>query len=276
MTNDEPPPDFPNGFTRIDNEIFDTLLSFPFTKRQFKIAMAVARKTYGWNKKSDNVSLSQLSNVTGIDPAHCSKAVNELSKMHVLLKRQGKYSHELEINGNYDQWEKLPKQQRVAKTALREGQNGNVAIAKTANTKDNPKRQLQKTVSQTEFDLLLFNRFWNMYPRKVKKKKSLEIWKRQKLDRLADQIIADVKKRSAVDQRWINGYIPDPTTYMNGERWNDEIDKKEVVTNRPVNDDYTKHREIAAEHGIPPPGVEESNTEFIKRVQDKLAVRAQA
>lgn len=67
-----------------------------------------------------------------------------------------------------------------------------------------------------------FDLFWSTYPTKVKKKQSLEIWKRKNLDKLADQIIADVSKRMLEDRSWLDGYIPHPTTYLNGERWQDE------------------------------------------------------
>ena len=66
-----------------------------------------------------------------------------------------------------------------------------------------------------------FERFWSVYPKKVKKKTALEIWKRKKPD--AAVLIADVQNRLEHDDQWKNGYIPHPTTYLNGERWNDEL-----------------------------------------------------
>jgi len=68
-----------------------------------------------------------------------------------------------------------------------------------------------------------FGRWWVIYPKKVKKKTAREIWKRKRLDRLTDQLIADVQNRLANDQRWKDGFVPDPTTYLNQERWDDEI-----------------------------------------------------
>lgn len=40
-------------------------------------------------------------------------------------------------------------------------------------------------------------------------------------DRLA--ILADIPKRVQEDRSWKAGYVPHPTTYLNGERWNDAI-----------------------------------------------------
>ena len=68
-----------------------------------------------------------------------------------------------------------------------------------------------------------FSEFWNAYPKKVKKAESMRKWKSKHLDDKADEIIADIQIRLADDKRWKDGFIPDPTTYLNGERWNDEV-----------------------------------------------------
>jgi hypothetical protein len=68
-----------------------------------------------------------------------------------------------------------------------------------------------------------FDRFWSVYPKKRKKKLALDIWKRKKLHSMADGLIDDVTLRVANDERWLSGYIPDPTTYLNQERWTDEL-----------------------------------------------------
>lgn len=69
-----------------------------------------------------------------------------------------------------------------------------------------------------------FPEFWKVYPRHVKKKTAGEIWKRKNLNGLADILIEDVATRKKQDHRWLQGFIPDPTTYLNQERWNDELD----------------------------------------------------
>ena len=69
-----------------------------------------------------------------------------------------------------------------------------------------------------------FEKFWEVYPRKEGKKKARESWAKQKLDSLADTIIADVIDRAARHAQWQNKqYIPHPATYLNNQRWTDEI-----------------------------------------------------
>lgn len=76
-----------------------------------------------------------------------------------------------------------------------------------------------------------FDEFWEVYPRKRKKKAARATWKKIKLDQQADMIIADVGKRSKHDGSWMKGFIPDPTSYLNGELWNDEIIPPRETTN---------------------------------------------
>lgn len=69
-----------------------------------------------------------------------------------------------------------------------------------------------------------FADFWDVYPKKVKKQDAKKKWKARKLDQKADEIIADVKARQAKDGRWLEGFVPDPTTYINGSRWEDALE----------------------------------------------------
>ena len=70
-----------------------------------------------------------------------------------------------------------------------------------------------------------FNRFWALYPRHVNKKKAhkkfLEICKNQEM--LSKILSAIVDQKESV--QWQDEkYIPHPTTWLNNERWNDEVE----------------------------------------------------
>lgn len=67
-----------------------------------------------------------------------------------------------------------------------------------------------------------FEDFWAVYPRREVKKEAYRIWIRRGLDRIADQIIADVQARKG--NVWTERrFTPMPTTYLNGDRWLDEV-----------------------------------------------------
>jgi biotin operon repressor len=79
-----------------------------------------------------------------------------------------------------------------------------------------------------------FEEFWNAYPkgRRRAKKRAREIWTRKRLDERADEIIDDVRKRAESDAQWVRGYVPMPTTYLNGDRWEDEFETVETDQDR--------------------------------------------
>jgi hypothetical protein len=77
-----------------------------------------------------------------------------------------------------------------------------------------------------------FDLFWDAYPRKVKKQDARNVWKSRKLDKLLDDIIDDVTTRRQTDGEWKRGFIPHPTTYLRGERWQDEIEVAESAVDR--------------------------------------------
>lgn len=109
-------PQLENGYTKLANELLDALISARLTARQWAVVMAIIRKTYGFNKKADEIGLSQLAAMTGVDKTHLSRTVRELEAAKVINREAGTHAHTLSINKKHAQWE-LPKEQRVAESA---------------------------------------------------------------------------------------------------------------------------------------------------------------
>lgn len=82
-----------------------------------------------------------------------------------------------------------------------------------------------------------FDEFWALYPTKVGKKKCYQSWRSRKLDRMADDIIQNVRHRVENDPRWKAGYVPNPQTYINGDLWEDEIVLQPKVMQWPTKND---------------------------------------
>jgi len=95
-----------------------------------------------------------------------------------------------------------------------------------------------------------FDRFWVAYPKKRDKKKSLDVWSRIKPDEdMLNKIIKHVTvMKMSEDWTKENGqYIPLPTTYLRGERWNDET----VPNAQRVNDRWESRSQAKEEDQIP-------------------------
>jgi len=67
-----------------------------------------------------------------------------------------------------------------------------------------------------------FEDFWTAYPVKKGKAAAEKAWRTKRLDPIADQLIAHVSRMHTEDADWARGFIPHGSTYINGERWNDE------------------------------------------------------
>ena len=66
-----------------------------------------------------------------------------------------------------------------------------------------------------------FDSFWQQYPNKVAKQAAQKAWAKLKLtEPLYQQIMIAVAKQKNW-QSWQQGYIPHPSTWINGKRWED-------------------------------------------------------
>jgi deoxyribodipyrimidine photolyase len=77
----------------------------------------------------------------------------------------------------------------------------------------------RETETYTETETDSFTEFWNKYPKKVGKDKALSAWKK-KSPKLNDVLFALTWQIES--QQWQKGYIPNPATYLNEGRWQDE------------------------------------------------------
>ncbi|KVI72206.1 DNA replication protein [Klebsiella aerogenes] len=90
-----------DGYTRLANALYDELIGADLTKNQSKVAHAICRKTYGFGKKLDRISDSQLAQLTRLPRQKVNKAKNELIEMKVIL-REGS---QIGPNKNISEWE---------------------------------------------------------------------------------------------------------------------------------------------------------------------------
>ena len=152
-------PQTENGYTRVANEIMDALCRVTLTSSERQVLDVIFRKTYGYNKKKDAISISQFMSATGlarrtviyalknveakkmiqIDRAYSnSKNVNETNKIsfqknHTLWVVQGTAL-------NYRQ--ALEKQRERYHKGVVQGERGSAR---------NGKRVVQGTVSDIQF-----------------------------------------------------------------------------------------------------------------------------
>jgi phage replication O-like protein O len=72
---------------------------------QSRILWAIFRRTYGFHKKEDWLSNSQLAELTGLWKQHIHRAIKELKDRNIVTKR----GYFLGFNKDYQGWRELPK-----------------------------------------------------------------------------------------------------------------------------------------------------------------------
>lgn len=77
-------PELENGYTRVANELLEATALFPFNGSQLKLILFLWRKTYGFQKKVDSISLSQWEAGTGLNQRTIKRELKNLQKMNVI------------------------------------------------------------------------------------------------------------------------------------------------------------------------------------------------
>lgn len=95
-----------DGYTKIANGILESLSLTHLSPYEWQVIMTIFRKTYGFNKKSDWISLSQISEATGMKKSHASRSLGLLIKRKIVTPGgKGAFS----INTDVSTWVKLPR-----------------------------------------------------------------------------------------------------------------------------------------------------------------------
>jgi hypothetical protein len=68
-----------------------------------------------------------------------------------------------------------------------------------------------------------FETFWDAYPRKMSKKDARIAFARINPDHELFTRMLDAIATQRVSRQWREGFIPYPATWLNGERWTDEL-----------------------------------------------------
>ena len=130
-----------NGHTDIANEILEAMAKTHWSGYEIQIVLYLLRKTYGWHKKEDWISLSSFSKATGIDHTSVCRTIKKLIKRNILIKINGK----LQFNKNYDDWGGVAKSP-LAKSPIR-------VVAKSPPTKETiTKERIQDSSFKSKFN----------------------------------------------------------------------------------------------------------------------------
>jgi phage replication O-like protein O len=227
-------PQTQDGFTRIANELLDALLFARLTGQQLAVVMAVVRKTYGFNKRSDDIGLSQIRKITNIDKSNLSRTIAQLVDLRILHRADGQYAHTLSLNKHYRQWKleshlQLSNQQPPVVESTTQGvvESTTEGLSNQQPQKTTPKDNNQKTTPKENLSRSLrerFEIFWAAYPKKKSKTTAEKAFaKRNPDEQLFNDLMAGLE-RAKTSEQWKNPqFIPHAGTWLNAGGWMDEI-----------------------------------------------------
>ncbi|MBE0395336.1 replication protein [Citrobacter amalonaticus] len=231
-----------DGYAKLSNMLLEAYAGADLTKRQFKVLLAILRKTYGWNKAMDRISDSQISEIAKLPVKRCNETKLQLVRMGLIKQQGGMFGP----NKNITEW-RIPQNEGIS---LKTGDKTSLKLresypSKQGDTKDTiQKKEIQdkNTMSESvrtksekasyrheETDKAFEEIFWCAGMRKTGKKNAISafrtqfsLWRKETkgtADQFASMLAEDIRNRARIQFGFDNLH---PATYLNGQRWNDE------------------------------------------------------
>jgi phage replication O-like protein O len=101
-------PQLEDGYTKIANEILENLERLYLRPNQWRVLMCVLRKTYGFNKKQDYITNSQIVIDTGLRKEVVSYSISDMVTRNILVR-------ENKIVGFQKDWEQWKLSEQTTK-----------------------------------------------------------------------------------------------------------------------------------------------------------------
>lgn len=216
-------PQLEDGYTKIANEVLEKLGKLYMRPTQWQILMCIFRRIYGFHKKEDYITNSQLIIDTGLSKQVLSRSIIEMVERNILVRDN-------KVIGFQKDWERWKSTERMTKEKSTERRlESTERMTKVNRPRDIQKIKdiIQKKYTPTPFkNTELFSSFWKEYPKKIGKVVAEKaFYKHNPTPELLDKMLLAIQEHKKTDQ-WVKDggqFIPHPATWLNQKRWEDEI-----------------------------------------------------
>ena len=144
-----------NGFTAIAHELLERFSMPGMNGSELRVVLFITRKTYGYQKKSDRISLTQFQKATDMNRSQAVSTIKSLLEKKIILKENGVYK----LNKNYDEWvvcKRIPSTQKHTTASMQKH-------TKSSMQKHTHKRQKDNiTKDNTSKTAVLQGEQWNL------------------------------------------------------------------------------------------------------------------
>lgn len=93
-----------NGYTKIANELYEAWAKIRIPGEAEQVLKVIIRKTYGFNKKEDFISLSQFVSATGLKRSNVVRAIKKLVQMRLIIKSDTTLTSCYRIYKDFSRW----------------------------------------------------------------------------------------------------------------------------------------------------------------------------
>lgn len=142
-----------NGnYVRVVNRFLEELVKASLLGTEYAVVLFVVRKTWGYNKRSDRISLSQFESGTNLSRVTVIKALKNLRTMNILVLvsssgKKSKKGDEWRVNKYYKTWLLVNTGLPVASLVK---QRGGLLVNTGIPTKDNTKDKNTLLIKNTD------------------------------------------------------------------------------------------------------------------------------
>lgn len=129
-------PQLENGHLRIANEVWDALCRVRIPAQARQVLDVIVRKTYGFNKKTDIISLSQFVDATGLHKPNVVRAIHKLIDMNLISRNGTARKSSYSFNKDHESWVSLSEQIKLSKQITEIISSDNKTLSDQIPTKD--------------------------------------------------------------------------------------------------------------------------------------------
>jgi phage replication O-like protein O len=135
------------GYTKIENSLIEQFCCYRLSGEEWLILWSIIRKTWGWHKEKDRISLAQIQNLTKIHKSSIIRAIKKLLEKKIIHKKANGNTSTYSINKDYSAWKLFTKKLTVNKKANEVSNLVNNSLAKKRHTKNNiTKKNISKDI----------------------------------------------------------------------------------------------------------------------------------
>ncbi len=203
-------PQLENGYTKIANELLEKIAALPISGSEFRVLLYVMRKTYGWGKKSDMISLSQFARGTGLPRRNVIRAIQSLVVKRPLIKDGSTYK----LNKKWHQWLVVKRPPPSGQNGRSSGQTTTKSSGQLTPYKRNKSERTKENFSSDSVEYRLSELLLGLIRERnpSHKQTNLQSWAKNidltiRIDKRPPELIEQVIKWSQSDRFWKNNIL---------------------------------------------------------------------